>query len=64
MVARLGQVLYWGLSGIAAISFALGVWVNVINKAQADWSTLGVVAVFSVVVWLVGRACLYVLAGK
>ncbi len=63
MLARLGQVIYWGASGIAvilalvvALSFATGT-----QNTGAGWYIIGG---FALLVWLGGRAAKYVLAGS
>jgi len=63
MVARLGNVLYW-LGCVAALVIfvfdaALWKW----GAQGIDNVMVGVLAVFGFAVWLVGRACRYVLSG-
>lgn len=62
MLARLGDVIYWGASGIAillgivvAASFATGT-----QNTGAGWYIIGG---FGLILWLVGRAARYVLGG-
>jgi len=61
MVARLGNVLYWAACGIAALLGALGGFEFYAHK---DATAMVGLALFGIVVWLIGRACQYVLAGK
>ena len=64
MVARLGDVLYWAASTVAALlaAFVLMVFMLADGKGESLFQVLGVVT--AGVIWLVGRACRYVLAGK
>lgn len=64
MIARLGQVIYWALSGAAALTVAFAIWVNLVQPASPLWGDciLGMMA--AVLVWLFGRATLYILAAK
>ena len=61
MIARLGNVLYWAACGIAALSGALGAFEFFVHKDAAAMIGL---ALFAIIVWLVGRAGQYILAGK
>ena len=64
MLARLGQVIYWAAGGLA-ILLLVGAGSSVFLAEGGD--RLAAVAVFAsaaVLIWLAGRACLYVLAGK
>jgi len=67
MINRLGNVLYWAVSTIAVVSLIFG-GVIAIFMNNASWSErLGFVifaAVFALLSWLIGRALLYVLAGR
>jgi hypothetical protein len=66
MLARLGEVLYWagsvlgGLLVLAAVAFY--------NYASIKPGEILLVTAFligfGVVLWLIGRACRYVLAGR
>jgi len=64
MVARLGDVLYWAASGVAALlaAFVLMVFMLADGKGEPIFQVLGVV--IAGIIWLIGRACRYVLAGK
>lgn len=63
MAARLGDVLYWGFSGLAVLWLVLGVMLSMNAKPDIEFFSwfFGVPAVLS---WLVGRACRYVLAAR
>jgi len=61
MIARLGNVLYWMACGIAALLGALGAFEFFEHKNSTAMIGL---ASFGLIVWLVGRACQYVLSGK
>jgi hypothetical protein len=68
MAERLGDVLYW-LGCVVAILLAAGAaWVLLDTRnSRPEMIAPGFIAfVFApaVVVWLVGRACRYVLAGR
>ena len=63
MLARLGHVLYWAGCLLAVPPLILGVMVLADRKPDA-WMGLGFYTVVAVVIWLIGRACKYVLAGK
>lgn len=66
MIARLGNVLYWAANGLAAMMAvlgALGFIIALINKAEG-MIIFPVLIALAILVWLVGRACLYVLAGR
>lgn len=57
MIERLGQVIYWGFCGLAAVCAVL---VFVVQPSKDGW----LFAAAAVLSWLFGRAVLYVLAGK
>jgi hypothetical protein len=59
MSARLGNVLYWASCIIAGLPL-YATWID------GNFNNAGLVmfsAAISVVIWLIGRACRYVLAG-
>ena len=60
MAARLGDVLYWAGTIIAALAIGLGVYV--LN--YGDQFVAGVLIIFGILCWLLGRAIRYVLAGR
>jgi hypothetical protein len=69
MLARLGNVLYWLGCIVAALVFVSGeAFMSII--ADSPRTTLfdyvvifGVVGIIAIIIWLIGRACRYVLAG-
>jgi hypothetical protein len=64
MLARLGDVLYWAgcLLGILLVVAAVALY-NV--GTGGDKVVIPPILIgFAVVVWLIGRACRYVLAGR
>ncbi len=63
MPARLGKVIYWALSGLAALCILLLI-LAMIGVGLAILAGMAIVVAIAVVFWAVGRATLYVLAGK
>ena len=68
MAAKLGQVIYWACCVIAAMLIAfpiLAIPYNWIEGAplQPQYVMLGFFALADIVIWLIGRATKYVLAG-
>jgi hypothetical protein len=68
MAAKLGQAIYWGCRVIAAMLTAfpiLAMSYNWIEGAplQPQYVMLGFFALAGIVIWLIGRAAKYVLAG-
>jgi len=67
VVTRLGNVLYWTANWIAfslASVGAVGFVIALINKAGDGIVLFPIVIVLAVPIWLFGRACRYVLAGR
>jgi hypothetical protein len=67
VIARLGNVLYWTGSCTAILLASLGAIgfiIALINNAGEGMILSPFLIVFAVLAWLVGRACLYVLAGR
>jgi hypothetical protein len=65
MVARLGNVLYW-LGCILAGLFIVGGVAEWFGEARYRPDGYGIIIGFAVVafiIWLIGRACRYVLSG-
>lgn len=63
MAARLGDVIYWAMCGVAALALALLAFVALNPGSEAvPWGIFFGVA--AVVAWLFGRAVRYVLAGR
>lgn len=63
MVARLGNVLYWFASAVAVLALAGAAYSLAYGQRGGD-VLAGLGAAFAVLVWLIGRACRYVLAGR
>jgi hypothetical protein len=62
VAARLGQVLYWlACTGAALLALAA---IAVFVAASGDGAATLMLSVSAALVWLFGRACLYVLAGR
>lgn len=70
MAERLGQVLYWIGCGLAAfvVCGAPGIAVFLIQpghpEAAQGYMAVGAIVLTAAVISLIGRACLYVLAGR
>jgi predicted membrane protein len=64
MVARLGNVLYWVGSGIACLLLLVVVAALLFGTASERFIEVVPAIVASVLVWLIARACRYVLAGR
>jgi hypothetical protein len=67
VIARLGNVLYWVANGLAALLALLGVIgfvIALVNKAGDGMILMPIMIALAIPVRLVGRACLYVLAGR
>lgn len=62
MAARLGQVFYWAGCVVAAVILLLGL-PTIFNPDGPGFPILSALVV-AFVIWLIGRACLYVLAGR
>lgn len=64
MAVRLGQDLYWAgclIASLVALIAAPAIWAN---WGPTDWGFVIIAGTIAVSVWLIGRACLYVLAGR
>jgi len=65
MLTRLANVIYWAACALAALVFAVCAWVLFMSSPTGDERILAPFGMaMAVVVWLVGRAVLYVLAGR
>ena len=69
MAARFGDVLYWAFSGLAFIVIAFvvyGVTDDLRRGVAMDGDAWFLFLAFSlaVLLWLLGRACRYVLSGR
>ena len=62
---RLGNVLYWIGCIIAAliVGVATALYVNEGSTRSDDLPTVGFLILIATIVWTIGRACRYVLAG-
>ncbi len=70
MAKLLGNVLYWTACTLAALTLLLGVyWAVILFEGwSAGWPTWPLAAItmaafIAFVIWLIGAACRYVLAG-
>lgn len=64
MAARLGNVLFWGLSALAFVSLLIGA-VAVYSSEGDDRLVFAVFfGVAALLLWLLGRACRYVLTAR
>jgi len=61
MIVRFANVIYWAASSVAVLFLIVAV---VVFKNGTDMGMGTLFGVFGVLVWLVGRAVLYVLAGR
>lgn len=64
MVARLGNVVYWAATALAVLLVSIAGLELVIGAGPDRVYIAPSAAAAGVVVWLVGRATLYVLAGR
>lgn len=64
MAARLGNVLYWGLSALAGVLLLIGLVAVYSSRADEQWFFAAFFGVPAVLLWLLGRACRYVLAAR
>lgn len=67
MAARLGNVLYWAFSGFAVLLLIVAVVFAAIGDSSDYGALLFTLAVFGIptlVSWLLGHACRYVLGGR
>lgn len=63
MIARLGQVLFWAGAGLAFLVFVPGnLWL--IQQEGFRDGNFWLLTSASVVIWLIGRACLFIFAGR
>jgi len=63
MLARLGKVIYWASCGIAVLVFIGGAALLALSSGpNSSWPIA--LAMFAAVVWLIGRAALFILAAK
>ncbi len=60
---HLGDVLYWTASGLAVIIVAFIVW-TAVESGLTDYVFTSIILGAAALIWLFGRACRYVLAGR
>jgi hypothetical protein len=63
VAARLGEVLYWAACAVAGL-LALAAIAVFVAATSGDWTATIMLGALAALVWLFGRACLYVLAGR
>jgi hypothetical protein len=64
LLSRLGDVLYWLCCVVALLVFAWGAW-SEFGGTSADGPYLFALAsVAAFAIWIIGRACRYILSGK
>jgi hypothetical protein len=63
MIARLGNVLYWAGCVLAALIAGFGA-IAAFQETWNPWGSFIVCAMVAAVVWIIGRICRYVLAGR
>ncbi len=71
MVARLGDVLYWFFTGMAVLTVVALVIITIIDLTSGkggygleEIAITASIGAFSVILYMIGRACRYVLAGR
>ena len=64
MMARLGNVLYWAGCVFAGAHCCFFGALMAQHETQHAWSALVSFAVMAGIIWVLGRACRYVLAGR
>lgn len=63
MIARLGNVLYW-TGCVFAVLIAVGGALIARNETYNPGGEFALFALTAAVVWVIGRACRYILAGR
>lgn len=65
MLARIGNVVYWAMCAGAALMLVGGTTSILRAEDTTDqWLLVAGAAFFAFLIWLAGRAVLYVLAGR
>ena len=64
MAARLGNVFYWAANAVALLFLLPGRWGWFLTANRDAAVMSGVYILYGLGVWLLGRACRYVLAGR
>jgi len=63
MAARLGIILYWLGCIVAAFIVSAAIAFYVTEGSADDLPAVGFLILIAAIVWAIGRACRYVLAG-
>lgn len=63
MAARFGHVLYWAASLIAALMIGTAAFAVIANGVAINDAGILATVFYAVIIWLIGLACRYVLAG-
>lgn len=64
MGERLGDVLYWAGCLVAFPILAICGYSAQYGTGDQRWWPIGLFAAIAICVWLVGRSCRYILAGR
>jgi hypothetical protein len=64
MFVRFGNVLYWAACGIAVPLLVFAGYIAKTDTGPFALEGASMFAVMAVLVWLIGRACRYVLGGR
>src|SRR5690349_7166080 len=64
MLERLGYVLYWLGSILALAIIAFAAWLILFLHASETWNVVVFFGGIAGAIWLIGRACRYVLSGN
>jgi hypothetical protein len=64
MAARLGEALYWTATIFAALIVVWVVWGSMYDISRGEPIIPVVALLFAAAIWLVGRTCRYMLAGR
>jgi hypothetical protein len=62
--ARLGDVLYWLCCVVAVVVFAWGAHGELAGTSADSPYLFALATVAAFAIWIIGRACRYILAGK
>jgi hypothetical protein len=63
-LAQLGNVLYWAAAAVAIVLVVLAVLAYFTATGRGALQSALLIVAFAGLVWLIGRAILYVLAGR
>ncbi len=64
LLARLGRVVYWVGSAVAVVIALLGLVAWLFRDEPASWFFAVIGLFFAGLVWLIGRAVLYILSDR